>query len=48
MADGNAVENEMRPLLDGLGYDEAAEEVYGCAYSQWKERHSKKATEEQM
>jgi len=34
--------------LDGLGYDEAAQEVYGCTYPEWKKRHQKKASEEQM
>ncbi len=34
--------------LDGLGYDEAAQEVYGCTYAEWKKRHQKKASEEQM
>lgn len=34
--------------LDAFTYDNGAEVVYGCAYSQWKKCHSKKATEEQM
>eukprot|EP00550_Attheya_septentrionalis_P010137 CAMPEP_0198301152 /NCGR_PEP_ID=MMETSP1449-20131203/50739_1 /TAXON_ID=420275 /ORGANISM="Attheya septentrionalis, Strain CCMP2084" /LENGTH=388 /DNA_ID=CAMNT_0044003165 /DNA_START=50 /DNA_END=1216 /DNA_ORIENTATION=+ len=34
--------------LDALGYDEAAREVYGCGYAEWKKRHAKKATDEQM
>ena len=34
--------------LDALGYDETAEHVYGCAYSEWKKRHAQKATDEQM
>jgi len=34
--------------LDAFGYDEAAEEVYGCKYSEWKILHAKKATEDQM
>lgn len=34
--------------LDALGYDETAEEVYGCTYLEWKKRHAKKATDEQM
>ena len=34
--------------LDALGYDEAAEEVYGCMYADWKKAHAKKASEEQM
>ena len=35
-------------VLDGLGYDEAAQEVYGCTYPEWKKLHQKKASEEQM
>mmetsp|Transcript_25681 Transcript_25681/g.54249 ORF Transcript_25681/g.54249 Transcript_25681/m.54249 type:complete len:551 (-) Transcript_25681:1781-3433(-) len=34
--------------LDSLGYDEAAKEVYGETYPEWKKRHQKKATEEQL
>mmetsp|Transcript_14949 Transcript_14949/g.27049 ORF Transcript_14949/g.27049 Transcript_14949/m.27049 type:complete len:529 (-) Transcript_14949:51-1637(-) len=34
--------------LDSLGYDEAAKEVYGVTYPEWKKRHQKKATEEQL
>lgn len=34
--------------LDALGYDEAAQYVYGCNYSDWKKRHAKKATDDQM
>ena len=34
--------------LNGLGYDEAAEEVYGCGYKEWKKRYAKKASDEQM
>ncbi len=34
--------------LDSFGYDSAAQYVYGCAYPEWKERHQKKATEDQM
>jgi len=35
--------------LDSFGYDEAALEVYGCAYSEWKVRHQKEEiTEEQL
>ena len=34
--------------LDALGYDEAAEKVYGCTYPEWKKRHQKKSTDEQM
>jgi molybdopterin adenylyltransferase len=34
--------------LDALGYDEAAEHVYGMGYNDWKKRYNKKATEEVM
>lgn len=34
--------------LDALGYDEAAEHVYGCNYGDWKKKHAKKASDEQM
>lgn len=34
--------------LDSMGYDEAAKEVYGETYSEWKKRHQKKASDEQM
>jgi hypothetical protein len=33
--------------LNSFGYEEAAKEVYGCTYPEWKERHQQKATEEQ-
>lgn len=34
--------------LDSFGYDEAAQEVYGCTYPEWKIRHQTKITEEQL
>ena len=34
--------------LDSLGYDEAAKEVYGVTYPEWKKRHQKKATDEKL
>ena len=34
--------------LDSFGYDEAAQLVYGCTYLEWKKRHMKKATDEQL
>ena len=40
--------HRIRQLLDALGYDEAAQYVYGCNYEDWKKRHSQKASEEQM
>ena len=40
--------NDILQALDALGYDEAAQYVYGCTYTDWKKRHAKKATDEQM
>ncbi|GAX12603.1 molybdopterin adenylyltransferase [Fistulifera solaris] len=34
--------------LNQMGYAEAAEHVYGISYDEWKKRHQRKATEEQM
>jgi molybdenum cofactor synthesis domain-containing protein len=34
--------------LDALGYDEAAQYVYGMNYDDWKKRHAKKANDDQM
>ena len=34
--------------LDSFGYDEAAQLVNGCTYPEWKKRHMKKATDEQL
>ena len=31
-----------------LSYEEACEQVYGMPYSEWKEKHQKKATPEQL
>ena len=44
----NANNAQLIQALDALGYDETAEHVYGCAYGEWKKRHAKKATDEQM
>ncbi len=33
--------------LNSFGYEESAKQVYGCTFFEWKERHQKKATEEQ-
>lgn len=41
-------QKEIINSLDSYGYDEAAQYVYGCTYQEWKKRHQKKATEEQM
>eukprot|EP00977_Amphora_coffeiformis_P006233 scaffold1341_cov178-Amphora_coffeaeformis.AAC.10 len=37
-----------RQALNALGYEEAAQHVYGMTYGTWKKRHQKKATDEQM
>lgn len=34
--------------LNTMGYDEAAQYVYGSNYSDWKKRYAKKASDEQM
>ena len=39
---------DLQQTLDSFGYDEAAEEIYGCAYSEWKKNYASKATDEQM
>lgn len=40
--------DDILQALNALGYDEAAQYVYGCNYSDWKKAHAKKATDEQM
>ena len=40
--------DENLQALDALGYDEAAQYVYGCDYGDWKKKHAKKASDEQM
>jgi hypothetical protein len=34
--------------LDTFDYEGAARVVYGCGYTEWKKRHQKMATEDQM
>lgn len=34
--------------LDTMGYDEAAQYIYGMEYPKWKKRYSKKASSDQM
>ena len=34
--------------LDAMGYDEAAQYVYGMMYPEWKKRHAQKASDAQM
>ena len=46
-----AAETERRHMgeaLDSYGYDEAARGVYGTSYPEWKERHQRKVTEDQL
>lgn len=39
---------DVTSALDGYGYDEAAFDVYGASYPDWKALHQKKASAEQM
>ena len=48
VADGGAVDDATMQALDALGYEEAAQHVYGTTYAEWKKRHQKPATNEQM
>jgi Protein of unknown function (DUF1244) len=36
------------PVLNGFGYDDAAQRVYGTSYAEWKKMHQKPATTEQL
>ncbi|CAB9518456.1 Molybdopterin biosynthesis protein CNX1 [Seminavis robusta] len=50
-ADSSTSSNQQEELcqaLDALGYDQAAEHVYGMGYGEWKKRYAKKATDEIM
>ena len=40
--------DSIQQALDAMGYDEAAQYVYGMHYGDWKKRHAKKASEETM
>eukprot|EP00591_Stephanopyxis_turris_P016875 CAMPEP_0195542176 /NCGR_PEP_ID=MMETSP0794_2-20130614/51470_1 /TAXON_ID=515487 /ORGANISM="Stephanopyxis turris, Strain CCMP 815" /LENGTH=401 /DNA_ID=CAMNT_0040676305 /DNA_START=47 /DNA_END=1252 /DNA_ORIENTATION=- len=44
----NEQQKHLKRVLDAFGYDEAAEDVYGCTYPEWKKRYQKKSTEDQM
>ncbi len=44
----NGDEAELGKALDAMGYDEAAQYVYGMMYPEWKKRHAQKASDEQM
>lgn len=46
-SDDKAVKTTIK-ALDAMGYDEAAEYVYGMGYGEWKKRYMKKATDEKM
>jgi len=39
---------QQQQLLDALGYDEAAQYVYGMHYDDWKKLHSKMVSDEKM
>eukprot|EP00545_Synedropsis_sp_CCMP1620_P009574 CAMPEP_0119010758 /NCGR_PEP_ID=MMETSP1176-20130426/5229_1 /TAXON_ID=265551 /ORGANISM="Synedropsis recta cf, Strain CCMP1620" /LENGTH=383 /DNA_ID=CAMNT_0006963483 /DNA_START=10 /DNA_END=1161 /DNA_ORIENTATION=- len=41
-------DEKQQQALDALGYDEAAQYVYGCDYGDWKHKHAKKASDEQL
>ena len=45
---GSHEDLELIRALDALGYEEAAEHVYGMEYGEWKKLHMKKASEEAM
>ena len=47
-ADDNTEHNEIVQSLDAMGYDEAAQYVYGMMYPEWKKRHAQKASDEKM
>ena len=47
MSDSSDVQ-QLQKALDALGYDEAAQHVYGMTYPDWQKRHMKKATDEKM
>ncbi len=47
-ADSTEDLNAILQSLDAMGYDEAAQYVYGMKYDEWKQVHSKKATDEAM
>lgn len=40
--------DEIVQSLDAMGYDEAAQYVYGMMYPDWKKRHAQKASDDQM
>ena len=46
--DGTKGDESILRALDAMGYDEAAQHVYGMMYPEWKKRHAQKASDEQM
>jgi gephyrin len=50
-ASSNAISSSNQQTLqalDTMGYEEAAQYVYGCHYGDWKKFHAKKASDDQM
>jgi len=45
---GKVNDSQVEKALNAMGYEEAAQHVYGMTYGQWKKQHQKKATDEQM
>ena len=48
---GNYTDYKLQEIINALhsfDYDAAAKEVYGMTYPDWKKRHQKKATDEQL
>jgi gephyrin len=39
---------EIKQALDAMGYDEAAQYIYGMDYGEWKRRHMKDVSDDQM
>jgi len=45
---GEIEEAEVVEALNAMGYEEAAQHVYGMHYKEWKDRHQQEPTEEKM
>lgn len=48
---GNYTDDKLQEIINALhsfDYDAAAKEIYGTTYPDWKKRHQKKATDEQL
>lgn len=48
MVDNGQAKADAVDALNAFGYEEAAQHVYGMTYGDWKKRHQKKATDEDM